>query len=688
MRLVLSWLRDFVDTNASAAEIASGLGQRGFEVASVEPLQNGDAVIDFEVTANRPDCLSVIGLAREVATLYDLPLRLPSTDNGTSALAPLHSGSSDRLSVIVSDDELCPRYAAAVAEVRVSRSPDWMASRLLAAGIRPINSIVDVTNYVLVELGHPTHAFDLDRLAGAQIRVRRAGLGERLTTLDGVDRQLDPDMLVIADRDRPQAVAGVMGGASSEVSAGTRMVAFESAYFSPASVRRTSKRLGLMTEASMRFERGTDVGAPVVALQRIDALLRQIGAGHVVGSIVDRYPVRRGPVRIPLRRQRLSLLLGAEVPDGEVRRILHGLGLGVSPASEGWDVDVPTFRVDLSREADLIEEVGRHYGFDNIAATFPVLASPPPPPDIRLRRDQQVRRVLTAAGLSEAVTFGFIESGLAEMFPPARGKPAVRLANPLSAKFDTLRPLLVPGLVDVVAHNRRHGREDVRVFEIGTRFSVEGETRAVAVACTGGAAPVHWSGGGRPVDFFDVKGIVERLFGLLGVVPRFEPPPDAFLVPGRSAAILDPTGSPLGFVGLLDPASADARGLPREVEIFVAELNLDAVGTSAMDAVAAVVVPPRFPGVVRDLSVLVPDSLPAEIIRGTIQAAATTAPAPLIDVMFFDRYQGRGVPEGSVSLSLRLSFQASNRTLTDRDVQVSVEQIVTALVQTHGAVQR
>jgi phenylalanyl-tRNA synthetase beta chain len=690
MRLVLSWLREFVDTDRPATEIADGLGLRGFEVAAVEPLPNGDAVIDFEVTANRPDCLSVIGLAREVATLYDRPLQPPSTRGGAPiALATLNPGSSDRLTVTVLDRALCPRYAAAVADVAVGPSPDWMASRLVAAGVRPINSIVDVTNYVLIELGHPTHAFDLDRLAGAEIRVRRAVPGERLTTLDGVDRQLDPDMLVIADRDRPQAVAGVMGGASAEVSPGTRRVAFESAYFRPACVRRTSKRLGVMTEASMRFERGADVNAPVVALQRIGALLTQVGAGYIVGPVIDHYPERRGPIRILLRRQRLSLLLGVAVPDGDVRRILHGLGLPTSPAPEGWEVEVPTFRIDVSREADLIEEVGRHFGFDNIGATFPVLASPPPPADARLRRDQRVRRVLTAAGLSEAVTFGFIESGLAELFAAAGANPAVRLANPLSAKFDTLRPLLVPGLIDAVAHNRRHGRDAVRLFEIGTRFSVLGETRAVAVACTGAAAPTHWSGGARPTDFFDVKGIVERLCGVLGVVPRFETSStEGFLVPGRAASVLHPAGPPLGFIGLLDPAAADARGLSRGAEIFVAELNLDALGTAALDAVAAVVMPPRYPGVVRDLSVLVRDSLPAEIIRGTIQAAATVAPAPLVDVTFFDRYQGRGVPDGSVSLSFRLRFQASTRTLTDGDVQESVEQIVAALVQTHGAVQR
>src|SRR5712691_8548677 len=297
MRLVLSWLREFVDVKASAEEIAEKIGLRGFEVASIESLGGGDAVIDFEITANRPDCLSVLGLAREVATAYDLPIAPPSTDPGARVrLATLPAGASDRIAVSVHDDELCPRYAAAVADVMAASSPAWMASRLLAADVRPISPIVDITNYVNLEIGQPMHAFDHAVLAGAEIHVRRARKGETITTLDGVARTLDPEMLVIADRDRAQAVAGVMGGAASEVSASTRTVVFESAYFKPASVRRTSKRLNLKTEASSRFERGADVNLPVAALRRAIALMQQIGAGRLVGPIVDCYPRPRGPL--------------------------------------------------------------------------------------------------------------------------------------------------------------------------------------------------------------------------------------------------------------------------------------------------------------------------------------------------------------------------------------------------------
>jgi phenylalanyl-tRNA synthetase beta chain len=690
MRLVLSWLRDFVDVDAPAAEIAERLALRGFEVASIEPLAGGDAVIDFEVTANRPDCLSVIGLAREAATVYDKPLRLPSTEPGAGI--PLRSmpiGTSDRITVTLDAPDLCPRYAAAVADVTIGPSPDWLATRLEAAGVRPISSIVDVTNYVNLELGQPMHAFDIAMLAGSEIRVRRARPGETITTLDGVQRKLEPDMLVIADRDRAQAVAGVMGGAVSEVSAQTKTIVLESAYFDPPSVRRTSKRLGLKTEASARFERGGDIGAQVVAIERAIALMDQIGAGRAVGPVVDCYPQPRAPRRLHLRRERLALLLGAAVPDADVGRILQRLGLEVSATRDGWDVVAPTFRVDLVREADLIEEVGRHFGFDRLEPAFPVVTAAAPPPDPRIPRDHLVRRVLMAAGLTEAVTFGFIEAKVVSQFAAS----GVAIANPLSAKFDTLRPSLVPGLVEAVAHNRRHGRRDVALFEIGTRFAADGESRAVGLAWTGTAVGNHWSGHARDVDFFDVKGVVEQLAAALNVPLDFAPATEAFLVPGQTASVtVTPGGTSggtvVGVLGQIAPAIADARGLPPQDRVFVAELSLDALARAYVAKSDATQPLPRYPSVVRDLSIVVADVLPAQIIRGTIQSAGRGTPAPLVHVDFFDRYQGAGIPSGRVSVSVRLTFQASDRTLTDQEVQQSVDAILSTLVTEHGAVQR
>src|SRR5260370_19241853 len=316
-----------------------------------------------------------------------------------------------------------------------------------------------------MELGHPLHAFDLASLAGAGLRVRRARPGETLTTLDGVDRTLDRDMLVIADGRRPQAIAGVMGGAASEVGATTRTVAIESAYFKPSSVRRSSKRLGLHTEASSRFERGADIGIPVLALQRAIALMQQVGAGQLIGPIIGRYRVAREPTLLHLRRARLATLLGLQVPDSEVERVLRRLALTVTPKTDGWDVVAPTFRVDLLREVDLIEEVGRHYGFEKLEPAFPVMRETAPAPDPRIARDQLVRRALTAAGLSEAVPFGFVETHPAQAFAPGGDEgPPVAVANPLSAKFAMLRPSPLPGLVESGAPNRRHARRERCLF--------------------------------------------------------------------------------------------------------------------------------------------------------------------------------------------------------------------------------
>ncbi|HEV3138868.1 MAG TPA: phenylalanine--tRNA ligase subunit beta [Vicinamibacterales bacterium] len=692
MRLVLSWLRDFVDLDASAEDIASTIGLRGFEVAAIEEV-GGDAVIDFEVTANRPDCLSVIGLAREVATAYDKPLRWPIAADGSAgprdaphvALAPLDAGESSRLRVTIDDADLCPRYAALVAEVSPrASSPSWLTARLHAAGVRPISPIVDITNYALIELGQPTHAFDLATLAGPEIRVRRARTGEVVRTLDGVERKLDGDMLVIADRDRAQAVAGVMGGADSEISSSTRTVVFESAYFKPTSVRRTSKRLGLKTEASSRFERGADPNGAGVALQRIAALMRQTGAGTIVAPMIDVHPKPTQPRRLHMREQRMNALLGVTVPPADVERILRRLGLTVERTPDGWDVVAPTFRVDLLREADLIEEAGRHFGFDKLPATFPVVTATAAAPDPRIPRDQLVRRVLTASGLSEAVTFGFVEAAAAATFARAGEQAPIGVANPLSALFDTLRPSLIPGLVDAVARNRRHGRDSVALFEIGTSFSRAGETRAVAMAWSGFAARVHWSAPPRAFDFFDATGVIDLLTGALDACIHFEPAAEPFLVEGQTAAVVG-VSRRIGVVGQLTAAAAEARELPRHDRVFVAEVDLDAIGPADIAPVSPL---PRYPSVVRDLSIVVADSLPAARISSTIHSLTGTLRAPLHQVGFFDRYRGKGVPEGSVSLSLRLTFQADDRTLTDAEVQHSFESILSALVRAHDAVQR
>ena len=679
MRIVHAWLAELVDVPADLERVATDISLRGFEVADLEPRRG---VIDFEITANRPDCLSHIGIAREAAVIWSTRVRLP-------AFADLRPDGDSPIAVDVEDKGLCPRYCAQVFDVRVGQSPAWMTDRLDAAGVRPINNIVDVTNYVMLELGQPMHAFDMTRLRGDRLIIRRARPGEKIRTLDQIDRSLDEEMLVIADAERPTAIGGVMGGGESEIGSETTRIVLESAYFQPASVRRTSKRLGLKTEASIRFERGGDVAAPPLGIARAAALFEKIGAGRAVGGLVDRYASPRPAVGVVLRADRIAHLLGQRVPSSDVPRVLEPLGFRVardtSSRDERWAVTVPSFRVDVSNEADLIEEVGRHYGFDHLPVTFPPLNAPQPPPDAGIIRSRKLREILTAAGFSEAMTFAFIERQAAAPFCETGSEPHA-IANPLSEKFAVLRPSLLPGLLDSCVHNRRRERQDIRLFEEGSRFSAAGEGRAVGLIWCG-AAHAHWSAQARSVDFFDVKGVVEELCTAFGVPVEFAAASRSFLLRGRTADVWTAGEGRqwLGLIGQLAPAVAAARGFPDSEEVYVAEIDLRAVAThSSKDDMKAQPLP-RYPSIVRDISILIDEALPAAAVRGTIRSSA---PATLVSITEFDRYQGKGVPEGRISLSLRLTFRAPDRTLTDQEAQDATMRILTALRTAHGAEQR
>jgi phenylalanyl-tRNA synthetase beta chain len=732
VKLVYPWLREFVEVPGDADDVAARLALRGFEVASVTTGKH--AAIDFEITANRPDCLSVIGLAREAAAAYGLPLRrqestMPPSANGLGT-APTPGEGLQPIDITIDDPDLCPRYCAQVFEVRSrGSSPAWMQERLEAAGVRSISAIVDVTNYVMIEMGQPTHAFDLAALSGRALRVRRARPGEKIRTLDGIDRALEPDMLVIADAERPQAIGGVMGGAASEIGPRTTLMVLESAYFKPASVRRTSKRLGMKTEASSRFERGADVNAAPAAIARATALLQQIGAAQPLGPTIDKYPSPHAPLTLTLRASRIAHVLGHRVPDADVPATLAPLGFSLSDdrspmadtlgdqrssdSGHRWAVTIPSFRVDVLREIDLVEEIARHDGYAGLPATFPALTVPQAPPDPGTVRDRLVRQVLTACGLSEAMTFAFIEARAASPFAGASG--IVTVANPLSEKYAVLRPSLLPGLVDAAAHNLRRQHPDVRLFETGTRFSPSGENRAVAGVWCGAGSPPHWSAPSRPADFWDIKGVVETLSRALGVELDYQPAVVPYLVEGRTAEVSfrlkaeatssngDPAASAnssqeasafrrkdepprtIGVLGQITPSILDARGFPSSEDLYAFELDMSVLAELQKGDDLRAASLPRFPSVVRDLSVLVDSTLPAASVRGTIRSAA---PSMLAHAVEFDRYRGKGVPEGRVSLSLRLTFRSSERTLTDAEVDEAMERIVAALAAVHGAVRR
>jgi len=680
----VSWMREFADLPASASveDIASRIAAGGFEVAGIE-----GEVIDFEITANRPDCLSVRGLAREAATAYQIVSGGRGAVGGRVFRPGVTAGSEDPASKtpavpVTIESPLCGRYVLALADVKVGPSPAWLSDRLTACGIRPINNVVDVTNYVLLEMGQPMHAFDLARLAGPEIRVRMARAGETLTTLDRQSRTLEASMLVIADKERAVAVAGVMGGASSEVSASTTRIALESAWFQPESVRSTSKRMGLKTEASSRFERGADQAAAVAGMELALELLERIGAGHAVGGIVDVYPAPQQPRTITLPREYLDRLLGDHVPDADVVRILQSLGFATTQDRAAWTVGVPSWRVDVARPADLIEEVGRHWGVNRVPARFPALQTPPHASDPGILRARRIRRLLCGAGLQEAVTFTFMESAAAAPFvtDPATLVP---IANPLSEKFAVLRPSMLPGLLDALIYNRRRDMADVRLFEAGAVFQATGEQHRVGWVMAG-SRHSHWSQPQVEVDLYDALGVADVLAEAFTDAWRWEAVTDVpWFVPGRAAALIVGTHR-IGIVGQIRPDLTSARGLPTGVAVVGGEIDAAALrmGTVVDRRVAAL---PRHPAVVRDLSILIDAGLPAAAVRGTIRA---NAPATLVQVREFDRYEGKGIPDGRVSLSIRLTFRDADRTLTDVEVQQAVEAIVSALSSAHGATLR
>ncbi len=699
MKVLVSWLRELVEVPVGIEALAERLHLAGFELASITPVDpvpgpdgptaGPDAVIDFEITANRPDALSLAGFAREVAALYDVPLRYrPAALRQTP-----HPSRLGPLSVTIQEPALCPRFTAGLADVTVGPSPDWLAGRLTACGVRSINNIVDITNYVLLETGHPIHAYDIARLAQNELRVRRAAASEPVTTLDGVTRTASADMLVIADAARTQGFGGIMGGGESEVTTATTTIAVESAHFAPAQVRRTARRLGLATEASHRFERGADYQAAATSLARALELVERIGAGTARPGWIDAQPQPPAPREaLTLRRARIARVLGYTIDDATVERILTALGFGLAAThyGDGWAVTVPSWRIDVAGESDLLEELARVDGYDRIPEAFPPLELPPPRPAPRLARDARLRTLARAAGFSESVTFSFIARDAARRF--AADADIVAIANPLAETMAVMRPTLLAGLLDSVAHNRRREQKDVRLFELATIFgTARGEHRALALASLGQASGTHWSGSGRATDLYDTSGAVAALCGALGLDTVFAPGEAPFLtretattiaVRARDAAA-DSEAPVIGVLGEVSPAVLEAHGLPARERVFVAEFDLDlALAWTTRDDHVRAHALPRFPSSSRDVSIVVDATLPATAVRGTIRRAA---PPTLVSVDEFDRYQGKGVADGRCSLSLRLVFRAPDRTLTDAEVQAAMDTIVAALQADHDA---
>jgi len=641
-----------------------------------------DVVYDLEVTPNRPDLNSVIGIAREISALTGNPLKLPeikiqAAGEKTEAL----------VSVRIDAPEQCPRYAARVVKgVKIGPSPEWLRSMLEKAGIRSISNVVDVTNYVMMEIGQPLHAFDYHLIARGTdagqkptIIVRQAAAGEKFKTLDNQERTLTSEMLLIADAQKGIALAGIMGGANTEINDRTVDVLIESAYFAPTHIRRTSKALGLRSESSYRFERGADPDICDWANRRAAQLILETAGGQLAEGVVDVYPQPAHAKQLPLHFANSKELLGVGISHAEQIAFLNGLGLATVQQEPGeCTFSVPSWRVDLKREVDLIEEVGRLYGVDKIPATPPRGALGANAFDSVYDVIAEARRILTGLGLNEAQGQTLIARAECRL-PEAT---LVALANPLSSDMDVLRPSLLPGLIHSLRHNVSHKNHDVALFETGRVFSsqngVTKEERHVALAITGQRALPFWSGDGRDAKFdaYDLKGLAEEFleqYGLRGVVFAKRPESTALFL--ESATVTLGGKLPLGELGQLVPGLAKKYDLRDAV--FLAEFNLDLLIHRRNPAKAFKSLP-QFPSSRRDVAMLVPETVTHEAVLHTVKQAKA---AHLESVELFDVFRGQGVPEGQKSLAYAFTYRAADKTLTDSEVNAAHEKVVNALKQ-------
>ena len=646
-----------------------------------------DIVFDLEITPNRPDAMSIAGVARDLAAALGVPFTLPEPSApGVIDLPPA--------TLVVEAPDRCPRYVAKTGRVVVAPSPGWMAQRLTKAGMRPISNVVDVTNYVMLERGQPLHAFDLNLLGGRGIVVRMAKDGEKITTLDGVERTLTSEDLLICDANRvPQAIAGVMGAGDSEVSDATTEVLLESAYFTGDGILRTSKRLGLRTESSARFERGVDPNGTALAAERAWELFAEIASGQPATGTLDEYPAPIEPIKVTLRTARVNAVLGTDLDTERIQAHLAPLGFTPAGAAANGAVEytVPTYRPDCEREIDLIEEVARHHGYNNIARTLPRMKEPSGGLTAVQRGRRAVRDALLGAGMSEAYTFSLVSpADLAAAGLPAEG---IELENPLRAEESLLRPAVLPGLLKAVAFNAGHGLPDVGLFEIGHVFLPppagqtlpdEREHLAVVLAGTVFRLPHEPN---RPVDGHDVVGRLEVVAEALGLADWYVEPGDApGFTPGRAARVVV-DGQPVGVVGEIDAAVRSRLGLAgtgsRAPELPVAALEIDLSRVlAASRKERRSVTPSRYPASTIDLAFVVDEAVPAGVAQRTL---AATAGDLLEEVRLFDVFRSDALGPNKKSLAFALRFRAPDRTLTDEEVGGLRQRLIDAMAKEHGA---
>ena len=663
----------------------------------------GDVILDLDVTPNRPDCLSVIGIAREIAALTGEPLRLPEihyeeTEKSVDSFA----------SVDIVDPDLCPRYCASlVTGIKIAPSPSWLQQRLNSCGMRPINNVVDVTNYVMLEYGQPLHAFDYHKLKGRQIIVRRAGNGETITTLDGSERALNPDILVIADKEEAVAVAGIMGGLNSEVTDKTDTILLESANFNQATIRRGCSHLQFQSEASIRFDKGLNSGLPLLPLKRATQLLLELAGGRAAKGIIDVYPGKSEPKLISLTAREVKRLSGLKVNIDEILKVLKALGFECQEGDSGSQilVSAPYWRSDIKCSADLVEEVVRIIGYERIPITrlnssLPRQESGLSLPAQRSNLKEKLRNILAGFGFQEILTYSLVSlEKLQKLSPKLELKILpLKVANPMTREQEYLRTSLRAGLLATLAHNQKFEQAGIRLFEIGKVFlpqhppviaseakqsqeerELPQEREVLCAVLSGARAELSWQADKEPLDFFDAKGMVENILNQLGLKASFDIGDDEILFPGRGANIIVEDDK-VGIVGDLHPKVTQAFELSDTIcliEVDLEKLLTKLTGIREYQSI------PRFPSVSRDIALVVDEQVSYGRVEEIIQSF------PLVtNVTLFDLYRGEQIAEGKKSFAIRIVYQSPSHTLTDEEVDKTQEQMLGRLHQELGATLR
>ncbi len=649
-------------------------------------LSLGDTVLDVSITPNRSDCLSMIGMAREVAALTGKKIRIPSVRIKESAedIASLSS-------VAIEDADLCPRYTARmIKNVRIGDSPVWMKARLEAAGLRAINNVVDVTNFVMLEMGQPLHAFDFRFLEEGRIVVRKSKVGEEFVSLDEKSRILPDNTLLICDGKKPVAIGGIMGGLNSEVKDDTQIIFLESAYFNPSSIRRSSRRLGMPTDAAFRFERGIDPEGVIRALNRAAQLIADLSGGSICKNYLDEYPQKiTAAENIPLRLSRVREMIGIVIPPGDVVRILKSIGMKVSPEGKGkYSVTPPTYRVDIEREIDLIEEIIRLYGYDRVPATLPAVSVSELSVIPRLDLEERIRCLLIGSGYSEIINYSFTTPASVDYLSVKTEDPRrnfVVIKNPLTEEQSVMRTTMVYGLLETMKKNINNASLNLKIFEIGRVFQARSagelpqENNMLAGLLAGKVSDDLW-GSKLNADFYDLKGILENIFYELkiGTNRYHAETSDTFLHPGQSCDVYV-NNTRIGYLGQVHPDVMQKMDIKNTAYVF--EINVDLLEKQVSGSIVYKEIS-KFPAVTRDVAFVIPAGMEAE---NMLQIVLSQHEDLLENVVIFDIYTGKGLDEGSKSLGLRFSYRALGRTLTDAEINSIHEKIVHNTVQLTGA---